>query len=382
MTEAYLATFDSEELSRRLDNVREIGRGRGLDALVVVDSDSITDGGTVRYLTNYFNAIDSALLSLFVDPFKEAPTLLIGAGFEDCQIKLAHRYCPKVKVAANSGTGSPRDWDEAIVRILRDAGFSKGTLGIDGMRFLPYTTIGRIQEALSGTELKDVTGLVHNAALARSPVEERYIREAARLSKVGMDAFLEAAEPGCRQAEAVALCEHAARMAGAETVGLYMSAGEPWVWGRQRDDIVFQDGDIVALEVNARYKGYYGQVCRTAPVGNPSDEKLQIRDAAKAAHDKMLNLVKPGVRPKELYAAGLAVAQEYGFDYSGVRFGHGQGMTIGEGFSITDNDTTVIPEGAYMVMHPLLIRSDIGACGIWGDQLLVRSNGPELLTSD
>ena len=382
MVNATHTPFDAQELSRRIENARAAARAQGLAALVVVDSDSIVEGGTVRYLTNFFNAVDAALLSVLVDTLDADPTLVIGAGFADCQIALARRRSPVPNVKANVGSGSPRDWDASIAEALAEGGFSEGKLGIDGMRFLPYTTIEGLRRALPRVELVDVSGLVHKAALARSAAEEPYIREAARVSKVGMDAFLEAAKPGVRQADAVALCEHAARMAGAELVGLYMSAGEPWVWGHQRHDLVFEDDDIVALEVNARYEGYYGQVCRTAAVGGTSAEKLRIRDAAKAAHEKMLTLVRPGVTPKELYAAGLAVAQSYGFDYSGVRFGHGLGMTIGEGFSITATDDTVIPENAYMVMHPLLIRAETGACGIWGDQLLVRADGPELLTSD
>lgn len=381
MTTATHTPFDAQEISRRIDNTRAAARARGLDALVVVDSDSIVEGGTVRYLTNFFNVVDSQLLSVLVDTLDAGPTLVIGSGFANCQVGLAQRRSPVPNVKVNVGTGSPRDWDVSIAEALTEGGFSEGKLGIDGLRFLPYTTIDGLRRAFPKAELVDVSGMVHKVALPRAAVEEPFIRGAARVSKAGMDAFLEAAKPGVRQSDAVAICEHAARMAGAEYISLYMSAGEPWLWGHQRHDLVFEDGDIVALEVNARYEGYYGQVCRTAAVGNTSAEKLRIREAAIAAHEKMLTLVKPGVTPKELYAAGLEVAQSYGFDYSGVRFGHGLGMTIGEGFSITATDDTVIPENAYMVMHPLLIRAETGSCGIWGDQLIVRADGPELLSS-
>ena len=111
-----------------------------------------------------------------------------------------------------------------------------------------------------------------------------------------MDAFLATVKQGARQADAVANARHAAAHAGAEQAVLYMGAGEsPWFWGDVRGDEVFTEGDIVGVEVSARYHGYYGQVCRTMLVGNVSEQKRRMLDATRAAHDAMLPLVRPGV---------------------------------------------------------------------------------------
>ena len=68
-----------------------------------------------------------------------------------------------------------------------------------------------------------------------------------------------------------------------------------------------------------------------------------------------------------------------GFDYSGIRYGHGLGLTIAEGFDMSERDTTPIPEGAHGVIHPLVIKADTGSCAIWGDPWILRVGGPEML---
>lgn len=199
-----------------------------------------------------------------------------------------------------------------------------------------------------------------------------------------MDAFLVTVKQGARQADAVANARHAAAHAGAEQAVLYMGAGEsPWFWGDVRGDEVFTEGDIVGVEVSARYHGYYGRVCRTMLVGNVSEQKRRMLDATRAAHDAMLPLVRPGVTGQDLFRAASGVLNEHGFEVpAGQRFGHGLEMSIGEGFNVSEDDVTPIPENAYMVMHPMLYKADIGACSMCGDQFFVRRGGAELLTRD
>ena len=377
------ADFSSAELAQRIERVRGLMRERRLDALLVYDTGvplTRRGGATVRYLTNFFN-LASGNPSAAVIPSMGEPVLCIGPHFSGCQFTWAGLLSPFAVKGHVMGEMRP-DWVRDIAEALSESGVRGGRVGIDGMRYMPAALLEGLRRKLEGAELADVTDLVYEAQIMRSKAEEPFIRKAAQISKMAMDAFLEAARPGVRQGEAVAIGEHAAFMAGAEEMVLFMGAGVPWLWGRKRTDLIFKEGDAVALEVNARYHGYFGQVCRTKLLGKVSAEKQQVRDAVRAAHDRMISMVKPGITGQALFRAGVAEVRQRGFDYSGVRYGHGLGMTIAEGFDVAEEDTDAIPEGAYMVIHPMLIRSETGAASIHGDQFLVTANGPELLSSD
>ncbi|OFW27541.1 MAG: hypothetical protein A3H97_21715 [Acidobacteria bacterium RIFCSPLOWO2_02_FULL_65_29] len=377
------ADFSGTELAQRINRIRRLMEERRLDALVVYDTGvplTRRGGATVRYLTNFFN-LAAGNPSAVVIPSTGEPVLCIGPHFSGCQFTWAGLLSPFAVKGHVTDELRP-DWLRDFAEALSESGVRGGRVGIDGMRYMPAALLEGLRRKLEGTELVDVTGLVYESQIVRSKAEEPFIRKAAQISKLAMDAFLEAARPGVGQAEAVAIGEHTAYMAGAEDMVLFMGAGVPWLWGHKRTDLVFKEGDAVALEVNARYHGYFGQVCRTELLGKVSAEKQQMHDAARAAHDKMLSMVKPGITGQALFRAGVAEVRRRGFDYSGVRYGHGLGMTIAEGFDVAEEDTTPIPEGAYMVIHPMLIRSETGAASIHGDQFLVTANGPELLSKD
>src|SRR6185503_19271569 len=120
-------------------------------------------------------------------------------------------------------------------------------------------------------------------------------------SKAAIDAFSAAALPDADQGLAVTTGEYAAYALGAEDVSILMATGTPWIWGgRRRRGLRFQDGDTVVVEVFARYHGYYGHLCRTVFVGQPDSEKLRMLAAEKAAHNRMLNVLKPGITAQEL----------------------------------------------------------------------------------
>jgi len=63
-----------------------------------------------------------------------------------------------------------------------------------------------------------------------------------------------------------------------------------------------------------------------------------------------------------------------------VRFGHGLGLSLAEGFSIEPGDHTPINSGTCLVVHPNIALPSRGHSAIHGDPLLIREAGAEILT--
>ena len=59
---------------------------------------------------------------------------------------------------------------------------------------------------------------------------------------------------------------------------------------------IIQDGDIVKVDVGARYRGYNGDSARTFPVGKVSDEALRLISVTEASFYEALKAARAGNR--------------------------------------------------------------------------------------
>lgn len=76
----------------------------------------------------------------------------------------------------------------------------------------------------------------------------------------------------------------------------------------------------------------------------------------------------------------MAVIKEAGFEHSGVRFGHGLGLSLAEGFSIAPGHKALVEKGNYLVLHLNIALPTSGDAAIHGDPVLVRESGAEVLS--
>jgi len=373
------AGFSHQEFLRRTTKVRELMIQKGLAALIVFDDDRMTSGGSVRYLSNFFNTSPATPTAVVLVPGQE-PTVCIAPGFQGCQFAWASRRSWIQKVKGTSSGAWGVDWVKDITEALFEANFPGGRVGIDGIGLMPFRLVEQLRGKLAGSTVEDATGLVEQVRHIKSPAEARLLRRAAVLSEAGLTAFARAAKPGLLQARAIAQAELRVRTSGAEEAMMFMGTGLPWIWGYRRGDLRFESGSMVAAEFNARYQGYHGQICRTLFFGEPTPEQRAIHDAVVSAYDHMISSIRPGVTAAELFNTGMSILSQAGFEYSGVRFGHGLGLSLAEGFSIEPGDHTPINSGTCLVVHPNIALPSRGHSAIHGDPLLIREAGAEILT--
>jgi methionyl aminopeptidase len=95
-------------------------------------------------------------------------------------------------------------------------------------------------------------------------------------------------------------------------------------------NVIIQDGDIVKVDVGARYRGYNGDSARTFPVGKVSDEALRLIEVTKNSFYEAMKVLKAGVRLGDVGYAVESFVISNGFTVVRDYVGHGVGKDLHE----------------------------------------------------
>ncbi len=95
-------------------------------------------------------------------------------------------------------------------------------------------------------------------------------------------------------------------------------------------DRVLNDGDIISIDIGAKYKGYHGDSAWTYPVGNVDEETMDLLKVTETSLFKGLDEAKPGERLSNISHAIQTYAESEGFSIVREYVGHGVGQELHE----------------------------------------------------
>jgi Xaa-Pro aminopeptidase len=381
--------FSAEEIAHRSTRLRALLDGSGLHALIAYDDGAKLGGGNVRYIGGFAAAPPPSPSYVVVGPTGPA-TIVVMESRAGTVGNHAKSFCgPGVAVVV----GDRADWAGAIAQALEQVGATSGTVGTDGIPTKDPALLDKLRTIVPDVTFRAENKLIEKVRRDKSPLELEFCRRASQISKHVFDVFERIVEPGMPHELAAAEAAHLAALEDGEELVLALGSGEPWIWSSATAARLpgrFQGGQPVSCEVNVKYRGYFSQVARTWPLGTVTRDRQRMIDAVRAAHDRMIEAVHPGALPRDVFRAGLAEIRRHDFDYSGIRYGHGLGLTIGEGWDFADDDdnptgTVLTPLGdtAYAVCHPFLFERDSAGTvtfnALHGDPWVMGTDGPELL---
>jgi Xaa-Pro dipeptidase len=368
-------SFPRFEYEQRCRKVQAVMAARGLDALLCYSFPNIcylTGIESVLWYKYFLTVIPAAGDPILVAQDFEMPNALIRSWATD-RVTYPLREDPV----------------EATAKLLEERGLSAKRLGIETYPWaMPVPTYLRLKEALPHAELVDASDVVATVKVIKSPAEIECIREAARLTSLGMCAALDAYKEGATDNDVAAAAYETLIAGGSETMSLdpIVTIGE---WSGVPHSThcrrVIGRGDPGLLEMGACIRRYTAAIMRTAVAGPPSDDLRRAADACITSLKTCIEHMKPGGLADEI----ARKADDSWAEISTRLIWHGiYGYSLGLGFPPDWNDCpTLIERGSQVLLQPGMVfhvttslREQAKYGTAFSETVLITEDSHEILT--
>lgn len=358
------------EIVRRLD--AEMAAA-GLDAMVLVSPE------------NFAYAAGFVVPSQPLMRWRHAMAVVAASG----EAALVCVDMEETTVAARAGAARIRAWGEfsddpmaALADELRALGLGAARIGIE-FDYLPAGDFARLDAALPGARFAAVDAALAAMRCRKTPDEVALLRRLARISDRAIGEAFAAAGPGASEMDMAAALTRSVYAQGAEQFKLMIVATGPRselpnVGPTER---VLEAGDVCRVEIFPSIGGYHAGVCRTAVVGEPPEGAERIWRNLASCRRMLLDKVRPGADPREIYGAFRARFDELGLPPIAFA-GHGIGLHLHERPYLAAHETTALEAGMVLGVEPLVYRTGLGFGLQVKDMVAVADDGPAELLSD
>ena len=109
-----------------------------------------------------------------------------------------------------------------------------------------------------------------------------------------------------------------------------ISVNDEVIHGIPSSKVILNEGDIVKIDVGARYRGYNGDSARTYPVGKVSDEALRLILVTEKSFSEAMKFARAGSRIGDIGFAVESFVISNGFSVVRDYVGHGVGAQLHE----------------------------------------------------
>ena len=368
--------FASEEYGGRLEKVRQGMVERKVEALLLLSPQNIY----------YLSGMDSPAIlhyQCMIVPLDQDPILILFNFHEAA----AENTCSGVQSTLYTSFEDPI---QTTLAALSRLGLQHGHLGVEQRS--PVVSAGvytRLKAALMDAQIEDPFGIVENVRLRKSPSEIAYVRQAAALTDLAVEAAYKAMVVGARDSDVAAAIVDSLYRAGSEPLvsGPTVAAGyRAGVAHHSFNGLKLRKGDTIFLEYTGRVRRYVAPVMRTGVLGQPTREMERIAKASAEACLTIIRTARSGVPCSDVARAALAVLEPV---LPGLVFHHDFGYPVGIHFPLSWNEQlgcmlrveNSSPLESGMIFHlPMSLRKS-GEFGIGQSQtVLITDTGAEPLT--
>ncbi len=256
---------------------------------------------------------------------------------------------------------------------------------------LPAThrLVARLRERTSSFAVRDLGSSIDSLRQVKDEGEVALMRRAAEITTLGHRAAARAIAPGIGECVIDGAVYGAFRGGGAEGLAFPSIVGSGFNATTLHYDQnvgICGDGELVVVDIGARYGYYCGDVTRTYPVnGSFNQRQKALYDLVLEAHDRVEEAIKPGATIFDLRKIAYGVFQDSGLrDSKGERLGrhfiHGLGHFLGLDAHDPGGDFVVLEPGMVITNEPGLYLQDEGVGIRIEDDYAVTADGAENLS--
>ena len=157
-----------------------------------------------------------------------------------------------------------------------------------------------------------------------------------------------------------------------------ISLNEEVIHGIPSNKRIISEGDIVKVDVGARFRGYNGDSARTFAVGKVSDEALRLISVTEQSFYEAMKVAKPGYRIGDIGHAVESFVISNGFSVVKEYTGHGVGAELHEEPEIPNYGR----EGRGARLYPGMTLAIEPMVNAGTDKVKVRRDGWTVTTAD
>jgi Xaa-Pro aminopeptidase len=315
---------------------------KGLDAFLV------TQPQNRSYLSGWLN-----------DDVEGAGMLLVG---QQQQVLLTNPLYEEV--AGREATGwevvvpASREYAAAIARLAKEYGWSG--IGFEAMAvtygaYEAMRTAG--QEVFTLHPFND--SIVNTLRLVKQPHELELLRQAGAITDQVFAHICEWIQPGVTEKEVQLEVSNSMIALGADGPGFetIVASGPngsmPHAHASQRR---IQRGELITIDMGARYKGYCADMTRTICLGEPAEQRMvEIYDAVLNAMKTCEAGLHAGITAQAADALARTALEMQGLaEYYVHSTGHGVGLQVHEGPSLSQRaaEEMTLPAGSVVTIEP------------------------------
>lgn len=259
-------------------------------------------------------------------------------------------------------------------------------------------------------DYKDKGFEVPSHSIIKTPAQIEGIRESARINIAVLDYVAEHIKEGISTEEINTWVDSETRRMGGIPAPLNYegypksvctSLNDQVCHGIPSPDVILKDGDFLNVDVSTIYNGYFSDSSRTFCIGNVSEEKRKLIEAARESLTVGLNSVKPWTPLGDMSEAVRDFIHSRGYTVVREIGGHGCGLKFHEdpwvGYTFKKGTQMLMVPGMVFTIEPMVnmgkpdvVQDDENGWTIytkdgspsaqWEIQVLVTDTGAEIIT--
>jgi len=371
--------FPIEEYEDRVARLRKFMEGADLHSLLIYGGPGYQgQSGDVRYISNFPSGVGNTIVVVPIEGELMLTTDSVMHS-EPMHSEIFRCWIKDVRPAHMPGTvRSPENIADHVRDFLKERGLADNKTGIVGQRFFPAYLLNDLKQELPKLTLESAQLLYMKAKSVKSPREMEIMREACRITSLGLEAAMDLAKPGVSELQMSAAAHQAMVAAGAEIVTFMAMVGGPRAGHKHvtPSSRKLEDGDMVFMDMGINHEGYNTDCCRTMVAGKAGAKQKDILDVALEMEEAVIAAGKPGVRICDLQKIATDIAKKagYGEYYFPTGFGHGIGTCLVEMPILFDGNEAPIEKGNTFALEPMIVIEGLGT-GCFEDIIEVTETG-------
>jgi Xaa-Pro aminopeptidase len=345
--------------SPRLEKVRTLLETRGLQGILFTSLENI------RYLCG-FTGSDGAL---------------VVTREEACFLTDSRYWTQSEEEVRGARVVHYKKKMDGIAVFLQDLGPREIGFEASALSFSAYLVLS--EKLGDGVNLVPLEEEIRGLRQVKDAAEIAILRKAIEISSKAFNHILGLTREGALERELAFEMECAMKRHGAEAVAfdtIIASGRRSALPHGKAGEKRIERGDMILVDFGCRYEGYHSDETCTVAVGEPGPEMRKIFQIVRDAHDRAIELIRPGVPIRDVDAAARDYIRDQGYgDFFGHGTGHGVGLAVHEEPPVNSLAEGLVQEGMVFTVEPGIYLPDRGGVRL-EDMIYVTATGAEHLT--